>query len=367
MARFIALYLPQYHPSPENNEWWGNGFTEWVNVAKARSLFKGHVQPHIPADLGFYDLRMPLIREQQAKLAQEAGIEGFMYYHYYFGNGKQILETPFKEVVESGNPSFPFCLCWANHSWFKKNWNPDAAGKNILLQEQLYPGVEDYKNHFYSLLKAFKDPRYIKVNGKLLFGIYSVNTFNDIQIFIETWRSLAKENGLNDFYFIAQDFDSRNKKEYISKGVDSIFNADIFNIHHHSNILNKIRLHVERTYLKRPTVFEYKKAMKYMINEDCKSRNTIPCIAPNWDHSPRSGTNAIILNNSRPGLFQQLAEEAIFTVKDKPIEEQIVIVKSWNEWGEGNYMEPDLEFGHGWINALKQAIENGKKYNNIKL
>ena len=153
--RIIALYLPQFHPIPENDKWWGPGFTEWTNVVKARPLFKGHVQPKLPADLGFYDLRLPETREAQAKLAREAGIEGFCYYHYWFG-GKQLLERPFNEVVASGKPDFPFCLCWANHSWSNKTWNRKSNLKsNSMLIEQTYPGEEDDRAHFMALFHPF--------------------------------------------------------------------------------------------------------------------------------------------------------------------------------------------------------------------
>lgn len=360
MPRFIAFYLPQYHPTPENDEWWGKGFTEWVNVAKAKPLFRGHVQPHIPADLGFYDLRLPEIREQQAELAKEAGIEGFMYWHYWFGNGKQLLERPFNEVVASGKPDFPFCLGWANHSWYKKLWDPDAPGKDKLLIEQIYPGEKDYIDHFNTLLPAFQDKRYIRVNNRLLFVIHNIKNFTDIELFIATWRRMAKENGLNDFFFVGEDSDSRSKELILSKGFDAILNIDTYNIHHNLSTLAKIFHLFERKVLKRPTRFKYKDAIKYMIVEDCRNRNVFPTIEPNWDHSPRSGANAIILTGSTPELFQKLAEEAIDVVKKKPEEEQLIFIKSWNEWGEGNYMEPDLEFGDGYIKALRKAIENKK-------
>ncbi len=358
MARFIAFYLPQFHPTPENDEWWGKGFTEWVNVAKARPLFRGHVQPHIPADLGFYDLRLPEVREQQAELAKAAGIEGFMYWHYWFGNGKQLLERPFNEVVESGKPDYPFCLGWANHSWYKKLWDPNAPGKNKLLIEQQYPGKEDNLNHFNSLLKAFKDKRYMRVNGKLLFVIHDPVGFVDAEGFIVQWRQLAKENGLNDFFFVGVDSDSRKKDVILKRGFDAILNIDTYNIHHNLSKFAKVMHLIERKWLKHPTHFKYKDAIKYMIVDDCKNINVMPTIEPNWDHSPRSGANAILLTDSTPELFQQLAEHAIDVVKDKPKEEQLIFIKSWNEWGEGNYMEPDLEFGDGYIKALRKAIDN---------
>lgn len=356
MARFISLYLPQFHPTPENDEWWGKGFTEWINVAKAKPLFRGHNQPRIPADLGFYDLRVPEVREQQAQLAKEAGIEAFCYWHYYFGNGKRLLERPFSEVLESGKPDFPFCLAWANHSWYKKLWDPHAQGKDELLIEQKYPGVDDYTNHFFELLPAFKDPRYLKVNGRLFFIVYDGVGFEDVSSFINIWRRLASENGLSGFYFVTRDSDSRMKKSMIEKGFDAVYNDNPYNIHHHLSLLKKIVLKIRRDWFKQPTRFKYKDAIKYMISDDCINNDAIPVIVPNWDHSPRSGGKSIILTDSKPMYFAEIAEKAIEIVSNKPSEEQIVIVKSWNEWGEGNYMEPDQQNGRGYIEALCSAI-----------
>src|SRR5574344_483297 len=141
-ARVLAFYLPQFHPTPENDAWWGKGFTEWTNVGNAKPLFRGHYQPQVPADLGYYDLRVPETRVAQADMAREYGVEGFCYWHYWFGNGRRLLDRPFTEVLESGNPDFPFCLAWANHSWYKKLWDPKAPGKDTLLIEQKYSGVE---------------------------------------------------------------------------------------------------------------------------------------------------------------------------------------------------------------------------------
>ena len=225
----IAFYLPQYHPTPHNNEWWGEGFTEWTNVAKAKPLFPGHYQPKIPADLGFYDLRMPEVKEKQALLAKEAGITGFCYYHYWFGNGQQELELPFNQVVESGKPNFPFCLCWANESWYRKFWNKDGnvADKQDLAI-QTYPGADDNIKHFLSLKKAFSDNRYIRINGKLLFVIYKPLLFEGVEDFMAQWRSLAKEHGLGDFFFAAYTTDISNDRTRIEKlGFDSIISCRI--------------------------------------------------------------------------------------------------------------------------------------------
>ena len=164
--KVIAYYLPQYYPFKENNEWWGEGFTEWTNVGRAKSLFRGHNQPKVPKDLGYYDLRVPEVREMQAKLAIEAGVTGFCYWHYWFGNSKQLLDMPIKELLKTGKPDFPFCLGWANESWKAKVWNINDTSKDKLLIEQLYPGTDDIVAHFYSLLPAFKDKRYIRLENK---------------------------------------------------------------------------------------------------------------------------------------------------------------------------------------------------------
>jgi len=367
MARFITFYLPQYHPIPENDEWWGKGFTEWHNVVRAKKLFKGHKQPHLPADLGFYDLRLEETRVKQAELAKQSGIEGFCYWHYWFGNGKRLLERPFNEVLTSGKPDFPFCLGWANHSWKKKSWDKD--GNSEILIEQTYQGKEDYINHFNTLLPAFCDKRYIRINNKPLFVIY--NTIDhpiEVKEFMQTWRKLAKDNELSDFFFVAKDADSRAKENNIALGFDAIYNLDHINIHHNLSMIKKIWLHILREWFHMPTVFEYKDAIDYMVTKDCYNYNVFPSIAPNWDHSPRSGRKAIILHNARPQYFKKAVLKALEAVEHKPQEEQIVFIVSWNEWGEGNYMEPDCEFGSGNLDALKEAIEffNTNKNKDIK-
>ena len=356
MARFIAFYLPQFHPIPENDKWWGDGFTEWTNVVRAKRLFPGHSQPHVPADLGFYDLRLPIIREQQAAMAREAGIEGFCYWHYWFGNKRQLLEKPFKHVVESGKPDFPFCLAWANHSWEKKTW--DKKGTSELLIQQNYYGEKDYEEHFYALLPAFKDKRYIRVNERLFFAIYRPLDFSEVKKFIKTWQRLAKENDLKGFYFVGEDNNCLNKEEILSLGFDAVSNNSVINIHNQSNFLSIVIRWVARELLKFPSVYLYDRAIKYMITEECKKKDVIPMIAPNWDHSPRSGGKAIILHKSTPEAFGRLVKMAMEAVELKSDEEQIILIKSWNEWGEGNYLEPDLEFGRKYLDVLYNSSKS---------
>lgn len=193
-AKLIAFYLPQYHPIPENSAWWGTGFTEWKNVSKALPLFKGHYQPHLPADLGFYDLRLPEARIAQADLAREYGIHGFCYYHYWF-NGRRILERPFNEVLASGSPDFPFCLCWANENW-TRTW--DGGSADILLQQDY--SDEDDRNHIRSLLPALADSRYIRVDGKPLILIYRTELLPNPERTSDIWRSESYTAGIGELY-----------------------------------------------------------------------------------------------------------------------------------------------------------------------
>lgn len=356
-ARVIALYLPQFHPTKENDEWWGKGFTEWTCISKAKPLFKGHYQPRIPADLGYYDLRVPESREQQAQLAKEAGIEGFCYWHYWFGNGKRLLERPFDEVLESGKPNYPFMLGWANHSWYAKLWDKDEK-KDKLLIEQQYPGNDDCKIHFQYVLKAFQDKRYIKDGDKPLFLIF--RPFDLPNGYIEEWQSMAKEAGLvSGISFIGWCRFNENPKDLLSHGYDYVF-MDRSGVYYQKSfsIFRKIILHLKSVLLQRPLLcFEYKDFVKKLSNksEDEKIRY-IPSIWPNWDHSPRSGRKALILNNSTPNYFQYHVNTILNNIKKKPINKRFLLLKSWNEWGEGNYMEPDLKFGRGYINALRECL-----------
>ncbi len=351
--KVIAFYLPQFHPFKENDEWWGKGFTEWTNVAKAKPLFRGHYQPKIPADLGFYDLRLSEVREAQAELAKEAGIYGFCYWHYWFGNGKQLMEKPFEEVLKSGKPDFPFCLAWANHSWYAKTWDPNVPDK--LLIEQSYPGVKDNEEHFYSLLSAFKDPRYIKVDGRPVFVIFKPLNIPNVVDLIRQWQDLAKANNLKGIYFIGQGTEAEVNK-ILSLGFDAINHEEINKIHAHHTPLVRLFKQVKRYFYKKPRCYDYLRAMRLMLSSVDSEDNVFPTICPNYDHTPRSGYRGLVYLNSTPERFSIHVLQVLNMVKDK--HNKYVFLKSWNEWGEGNYMEPDLKFGKGYIEALKNAINS---------
>ncbi len=356
-VRVIAFYLPQYHPIPENDAWWGKGFTEWTNVGKAKPLFKGHYQPKVPADLGYYDLRVPETREAQAELARKYGVEGFLYWHYWFGNGRRLLERPFCEVLASGKPDFPFCLGWANHSW--QGIHCGVKSKEALIA-QTYGGVSDYEAHFYDVLPAFRDKRYISVDGRPLFYIHSPLASPEVPVFVECWQRLAKENGFEKgICFVGN---SANNPEDIEKvrafcsyvNIDTLFDFKKYAF----SFWDKVRNKILRTVFKVGNVYEYKNAMKYFYSRQVDPVVYFPTILPNWDHTPRTGSVGNVLNHSTPELFYRHAREVFEEIREKPEEERVVFLKSWNEWAEGNYMEPDLKFGHGYLKALKKAIED---------
>jgi len=355
--RIIAFYLPQYYPTETNDKYWGKGFTEWTNVCKARPLFRGHYQPHIPADLGFYDLRLKETRLAQAEMAKEYGIEGFCYYHYWFGNGRQELERPFQEVLESNEPDYPFMLCWANESWHTKFWNIDGIFTKKLIVEQQYDGLEGYTKHFYSLLPAFKDSRYLKVNNKPMFMIYRPLDFPDVAFFIKLWQKLAKENGLSGLYFIGQTVEFEKYENIIFyKGFDAINTIRHYDIIKHRNFVNKVSQKIYRTIFHVPYIFKYSIAIKYFLTKNEKKENVIPTILPNWDHTPRSGKGGYVLKDSTPQLFGKVVKDAINVLKEKQQDKKILFIKSWNEWGEGNHMEPDLKYGRAYLEELKNNI-----------
>ena len=351
MSKFIAFYLPQYYPTKENNEWWGAGFTEWRSVNTAKPLFKGHVQPKVPRDLGYYDLRVSETREAQALLAKEHGIDAFCYWHYWFGNGRRLLDRPFTEVVELGKPDFPFCLGWANHSWYNKAWG--GKGKDKLLIEQQYLGEEDNLNHFNAMLKAFKDKRYLRHDGKLVFIIYAPLDNPKISEFIAQWRSLASVNGLNDFFFIGKVSYSKDKQKLLDIGFDAVYTDRYLSIYQNEPQIKKAFRLLKAKLFNTPMVYKYKDAAKYMLTDEERNEDVCPLIVPNWDHSPRSKAAHPIFVDTKPEYFQKLVEQAENIVETKA--NDIVIVKSWNEWGEGNYLEPDMQYGKGLLEALKRG------------
>jgi len=359
-ARVIAFYLPQYHTIPENDEWWGEGFTEWTSVRNARPLFKGHVQPKIPGELGYYNLLDPQVREKQAELAKYAGIEGFCYWHYWFGNGRRLLEKPFDEVLASGKPDFPFCLGWANHSWSRKTWTKYQQNGNQMLMEQLYPGDEDIVAHFNNVLPAFLDHRYITVDGKPLFLVWAPMDLKNQKHFIDKWNELAQENGLRGIYFVGLKGGPDNGwNGPLTVGFDAVCWENFWTAEYNTSFVKTRVFPRIQQYFNTPFFikkYKYKDIIKDYFSDIDTEENVYPTIVPNYDRSPRGGRKAVIYYGSTPDLFRHHVEQALKVIENKQEEHRILFLRSWNEWGEGNYIEPDQEFGRQYLEVLHSLI-----------
>ena len=360
MIQSIALYLPQFHPIPENDEWWGKGFTEWTNVTKAKPLFKGHFQPRLPADLGFYDLRLPEAREAQAAIARQYGITAFCYWHYWFA-GRRVIERPFTDMVQQQQPNFPFCIAWANQTW-SGTWH-GLSNKKILI-EQTYPGRDDDTAHFYTLQNAFADKRYMKVNGKNLVFIFRPMDIPEPKAFTETWQQLAIKEGLPAFHFVGMhmppdwDFAAHGFQAMVEMGPQLHKLKEASFIDKAADKLLKLDFQgLKQKKLKMPRVIAYKNYTDRYPDHATNSHE-YPMVYPGWDNTPRSGADGWLFENATPALFYDLCMKAFNETASKPDGEQIVILKSWNEWAEGNYLEPDREFGHQYLEAFRKAQQD---------
>jgi hypothetical protein len=358
--QIIAYYLPQFYPFKENNEWWGEGFTEWTNVGKAKPLYCGHDQPKVPADLGYYDLRMAEVKEKQAALAREAGVTAFCYWHYWFGEGKVLLDTPMRQILDTGKPDFPFCLGWANETWMAKVWNPDGTTDGKMLMEQKYPGDADIEAHFQYIKRAISDKRYLRIEDRPVFVIYKPFFHPNVEHFMAFFNKMIREAGIADaFFFIGHTVDSSEIEKIHGLGFDAVNIVRYGEHRFNPKVTRRIPWALFKyKVLKLPLVLNYSFISRYFIDEDVDNKEyVIPTLIPNWDHTPRSGRGGYVFHQATPELFQRHAEQALRLTAKKTPPHQVLFVKSWNEWGEGNYMEPDLTYGKGYIHALAQAVK----------
>jgi hypothetical protein len=349
-VKLIAFHLPQFYPTPYNDEWWGKGFTEWTNVTKARPRFRGHYQPHLPADLGFYDLRLPEARQAQADLAREYGIHGFCYYHYWF-NGRRLLERPVNEILASGEPDFPFCLCWANENWTRV-W--DGGEKHVLMQQSY--NHDDDRAHIRWLLKALGDRRYIRVGGKPFLLIYRAGLLPDPRKTAEIWRSEAMSAGLGEIHLCSVEnnfetdpappatfgFDSAIdfqpkvsllRQPLIQRAVQRLLPEGPNNrIHAYRDLVNAAMARPEPPYLR------------------------FPCVCPSWDNASRRNKRCFTLKDASPDLFRVWLQDATAKAPVVDKTEKIVFINAWNEWSEGCHLEPCQRWGRGFLEAVKQVL-----------
>ena len=358
----LAFYLPQFYPTPENNTWFGVGFTEWTNVGKSKPLFKGHYQPKVPTDLGYYDLRLPEVRQAQADLAKQAGITAFCYYHYWFGNGREMLEMPLNQVVALGEPNFPFCVCWANHTWYKKTWD---AQRSVLDKKQLlrvtYGGETEWRRHFDDLLHIFRDKRYYRIDGRLVFVFYRIEDIPHVDQMQQCWQQWAQQAGLGGFYFMSYVDDVmrlQHKAHALCEQVVLCCKNEIDSFGATAKLRKGsrfARMVLSEMFGHSLNVHNYASIRSRLLSEHFSEENVVPTLLPNFDNTPRRGKGAMVLDEATPEQFYLHSKEVFAYLRNK--KKPIAFVKSWNEWGEGNYLEPDIKYGHGYIDALRRAID----------
>jgi lipopolysaccharide biosynthesis protein len=384
-ARGIAFYLPQFHPIPENDSRWGEGFTEWTNVRRATRLFAEHYQPRIPTELGYYDLRSSETRAAQAELARAHGIEAFCYWHYWSA-GRRLLERPFNAVLEEREPDFPFCLAWANHSWTAawvgRPWE--------MIVEQRYQGREDYEQHFDSLRNAFADDRYLTVDGKPLFIVFRPDKLFEPRMFTDCWRERALRAGFKGLHLLGivnetdvatnLGFDggipkggelmtllptsTKRKDEWRRRSRVLLERPQLAFVHQALARSTRPRLpaklqdvHDElSSRLLLPLTSSYADTVVRALQQSELPPKAYPSVLPNWDNTPRFGRWGTVLHGSSPELFARHVRHAVKSLADRPSEDRLLFVKSWNEWAEGNYMEPDERYGRGYLEAFRDEI-----------
>lgn len=366
--KIIAYYLPQFHEIPENNEWWGKGFTEWVNVKNAVPLFEGHQQPKIPENQNYYDLSDIDAMRWQAKIAKESGLYGFCFYHYWFSE-KPLLEKPLLNYLKASEIDFPYCFCWANESW-TNGW---AKAEASVIMEQKYGDKTEWKKHFDFLLPFFKDTRYIKEGNKPLLVIYRPYLCECMIDMLDYWNQLAVENGLDGIVLASQRFENpeTNKETY-----------DYFDYHieyqpamvrrnsaYPKTLSQTARGYIHDFILKHfnkdisfhqkvtgPVKVDYDEIWTKIINQHPKSDKAVAGAFVNWDNTPRHARRGSVFTGVTPEKFGHYMYLQIKHIQEM-YKNNYLFVFAWNEWGEGGYLEPDEHWGDEYLNALKNAVD----------
>jgi hypothetical protein len=383
LTRLIAFHLPQFHPIPENDAWWGPGFTEWTNVTRARPRFPGHYQPHLPADLGFYDLRLPEARGAQAELARRYGVYGFCYYHYWF-HGRRLLERPVNDILTTGEPDFPFCLCWANETW-SRNW--DGQNRSVLVEQRYSP--EDDEAHIRSLLPAFADPRYIRIDGKPLFLVYRSTLLPEPTRTIDRWRQVVSQSGVGEVFFArVESTFFLGEVFHPPGGFDAVVEfaprvMDLNPVRNMAGLRNAVRFLRSRVSNKIGTavkwwvdrleafqcrlspysavvrdnrLFSYSDLVDAMLARPHSSGRRFSGVCPGWDNSARRKENAYILTGSTPERYEHWLRAVVRRNRAAGRGEDPIFVNAWNEWAEGCHLEPCQKWGRAYLEATARAL-----------
>jgi hypothetical protein len=343
-VRIVAFYLPQFHPIPENDRWWGKGYTEWSRVARARPRFNGHYQPHLPERLGFYDLRLPEARARQAALARGHGVHAFCYYYYWFGT-KTLLERPLVDMLAGGEPDLPYCLCWANENWTRR-W--DGADQELLIEQRYGPELDSVLID--NLMPFFRDPRYLRVHGAPVLVVYRPSAIPEPRATLERWRHTARQHGLPDLHLVAaQTFGLQDPRPL---GFDAAveFPPHGENLPENScpvegiepgfagEVVDFRSVAARRVALPPPPFRLYRTAMA------------------GWDNTSRLGDRAAIFHGASPAIYESWLGALVAAARLEPAAHRLVFVNAWNEWAEGAHLEPDQRFGTGYLEATRRAL-----------
>ncbi len=379
MKKIISFYLPQYYEFKENNEWWGKGFTEWTNVKQAKPLYKGHYQPTIPHNHFFYCLTEKETIQWQINLAKTYGIYGFCFYHYWFGNGRKLMEKPVEMFLNDSSLDMPFCLCWANHNW-TRTW---TGGDKDILMEVKYGGEDEYREHFKYLLPFFLDARYIKKDNKPIFLIYMPELIPNLALMKKLFDKWCKQTGFNGIYFISQAPTVAMHRKQYQQSIDySILYEPNYTQHHITMLLktgnivaalkespsNVIRI-IQNALKKRInqiffagksnnlclTCFSYKGTWKAICRRKIKGNEYWPGIFVGYDNTPRKGYNGMVYRHGSPKRFEKYLKKFI---RNQCSSSEYIFCMAWNEWGEGAYLEPDEVHGLQYLAAIKHAIDS---------
>lgn len=353
--QILAFHLPQFHTFPENDEWWGKGFTEWVNVKNGKAMFEGHNQPRVPLDKNYYSMLSLETLREQARLSKEYGIDGFCYYHYWF-NGKKLMEKPVELLLQSKEIEQRFCLCWANEPW-TRSWD----GKNgCVLMEQVYGEEAEWEEHYQYLFPFFKDDRYIKVDNKPVFVIYRANTIDKFEQMILYLKARAREDGFDGLYVMEERNYYQNAKE--SENSDAMIHFEPMNtLQNGRSYSEKITQRLKSEYLNK----KYKNAIRYydydkiwdrLLKEFEKSEaGVMPGAFVDWDNTPRRKNEGMVFINGGPEKFGKYFELLMDMAVKK--DRGFVFINAWNEWAEGTYLEPDEKYGFGYLEEIKKIRE----------
>lgn len=347
--RLIAFYLTQFHPIPENDAWWGKGFTEWTNVTKARPLFEGHYQPHLPTDFGFYDLRVRETRRDQIQAAKQYGIDGFCY-HYYWFSGKRLLNAPLDDMLADPQSDMPFCLCWANENWTRR-W--DAAEHQVLIAQRYLP--EDDLEFIKSLRPFFEDSRYVRVEGKPLLIVYRPQHLPNAHRTAIAWREYCRSVGLGEIHICAAL--THGNTDYAQFGFDSGVEFPPHNLQC-NNQSARLAFHEPFS----GYAVDYAEVARAYLERDYEHTNVFRGVFPAWDNTARTGSRAVVVLGSSPENYEYWLTQTINkTRQDFPDGDRLVFINAWNEWAEGCHLEPDRKYGHRFLEATLTARRGESK------